>query len=51
MWNGQNYLVKMTTEGGDTAFLSEFPEVTSWLGFNAGENNPFLVPTETYGEV
>lgn len=51
VWNGENYLRKMTNGAGDTAFLSDYPTVIDWLGFNPGENNPFLVPPETYGEV
>ena len=41
----------MTNGAGDAAFLSEFPSVISWLGFNPGESNPFLVPPEIYSEV
>jgi hypothetical protein len=51
LWNGVNYLVKMTTGSGDAAFLSAFDEVASWLGFAPHEMNPFLVPTELYNEV
>jgi hypothetical protein len=51
MWNGTNYLLKMTSGSGDAAFLSAFDEVASWLGFAPHEMNPFLVPTELYNEV
>ena len=50
-WNGENYLMKMTSGAGDTAFLGEYSCVLDWLGFNPGLINPFLVPPEIYGEV
>ena len=47
MWNGENYLVKMTS---DMAFLLEFQQVSEWLGFDPN-NNPFLVPPEVLSAV
>jgi hypothetical protein len=40
MWNGQNYLLKTTT---DLNYLASFKPVVQWLGFNP-IRNPFCIP-------